>query len=294
MAFDVKAWMEEARALGHRLYAFCRPYYVAAKHKATDFMQSKDRLSDASFRNGLLQAFLTCVVLAPIPLMYGLWMLNMSFWYEAPLWYGLVLFMNVPQKMMPWKTVAQYMFIAVVCLLCWFRYCHWLWACLMCCLSFLRMNGKGKVMVLWQLRVESCIYEKVHAMLNTNMNDDAIEDVVRADGMIFNPDTFLLCAMAAFNWRDWHRAGFDFDLRDWTRIVSFKRAFVALNLWRVVVLVLPYCMCVLVRHIWPAAVETATADQEFGQAAAEPQSAGTMTQEDLEMWMEFSLSLIHI
>jgi hypothetical protein len=28
-------------------------------------------------------------------------------------------------------------------------------------------------------------------------------------------------------------------------------------------------------------------DQEFGQAAAKPESAGNMTQEDLEMWMEF-------
>jgi hypothetical protein len=286
MEFDVNAWMEEARALGHRLYAFCRPYYVAAKHKATDFMQSKDRLSDASFRNGLLQAFLTCVVLAPVPLMYGLWMLNASFWYEAPLWYGLVLFMNVPQKMMPWKTVAQYTFIAVVCLLWYFQHRHWTWACLMCYLSRLRMNGKGKVMVLWQLRVESNIYGKVHAMFKTNMSDKAKEDVVRADGMIFNPDAFILCAMAAFNWAKWQRAGFDFDLRDWTRVVSFKRAFVALNLWRFVVLVLPYCVCVLVRLFWTATVETV--DQEFDQAAAEPESAGTMTQEDLEMWMEFS------
>jgi hypothetical protein len=287
MAFDVNAWMEEARALGHRLHAFCRPYYMAAKRKATDFMQSKDRLSDASFRNGLLQAFLTCVVLAPIPLMYGLWMLNASFWYEAPLWYGLVLFMNVPQKMMPWKAVAQYMFIAVVCLLCWFQYCHWLWACLMCCLSFLRMNGKGKTMVLWQLRVESYMYEYVHAMFNTTMSADAIVNAVKSDNMICNPDTFIWCAMVAYNWEAWQRAGFDLDLRDWTRIVSFKRAFVALNLWRVVVFVLPYTVCVLVRHFWPVTVGTATVDQEFDQAAAKPESAGNMTQEEHEMWMEF-------
>ena len=286
MAFDVNAIAEEARALGHRLYAFCRPYYVAAKHKATDFMQSKDRLSDASFRNGLLQAFLTCVVLAPIPLMYGLWMLNASLWYEAPLWYGLVLFWNVPQKMMPWKTVAQYMFIAVVCLLVYFQHRHWLWACVMCYLSFLRMNGKGKVMVLWQLRVESYMYGHVHAMFKTKMSAKAIVNTVKSDGMIFNPDAFIWCAMVSYNWEAWHRKGFDLDLRDWTRIVSFKRTFVALNLWRFVVLVLPYCVCVLVRHCWPATVETV--DQEFDQAAAEPESAGTMTQEDLEMWMEFS------
>jgi len=291
MAFDVNACLEEARALGHNLYAFFKPGCISVKHNVTDFMESKDKTSDASFQNGLLQAFLTCVVLAPIPLMYWLWMLNASFWVEVPVWYGLVLCMNVPQKMMKWKAVAQGTFIAAVCLLCWFQYRHWAWACLMCYLSRLRMNGKGKVMILWQLRKETHIYEYVRSMITkvfkflpTMSADDRVH-VVQAEGLILNPFTFQSCAMVAYNWEAWQRAGYDVDLRDWTRIVSAKRAFVALTLWRLFVFGLPYGLYVLVGYLWPATVKTV--DEAFDQPTVKPESDGNLTEEQYKIFDEF-------
>lgn len=295
MAFDVMAIAEDVKAKCHRLYAFCKPCYISVKHNVTDFMESKDKTSDASFQNGLLQAFLTCVVLAPIPLMYWLWMLNASFWVEVPVWYGLVLCMNVPQKMMKWKTVAQGTFIAAVCLLCWFQYRHWAWACLMCYLSRLRMNGKGKVMILWQLRMEAWMWEYARTMIKKvfralpTMSHEKKVEVVKANDMIFNPNTFLLCAMVAFNWEAWHNAGFDVNLRDWTRIVSCRRAFVPLNLWRFVVFVLPYCLYVLVKDFWPATVETV--DEAFDQPTVKPESDGNLTEEQYKIFDEFLESL---
>jgi hypothetical protein len=292
MAFDVTACLEEARALGHRLYAFCSPYYFSAKRNVTDFMESKSKTSDASFHNGLLQAFLTCAVLAPVPLMYWLWLLNASFWVEVPLWYGLLLFMNVPQKMMAWKTVAQIMFIAAVCLLYFLQYRHWSWACLMCYLSRLRMNGNGKVMVLWQLRVETYIYEYVRCMIyevfkiRTMKPEDRV-CVVQAEGMIYNPFTFISCAMVACNWEAWHREGWEVDLRDWTRIVSAKRAFVALNLWRFFVFGLPYGLSVLVGYLWPATVETVVEEFEQPTVTVKPESDGNLTEEEYKIFKEF-------
>jgi hypothetical protein len=291
MAFDVNACLEEARALGHRLYAFFKPGCISVKHNVTHFMESKDKTSDASFQNGLLQAFLTCVVLAPIPLMYSLWVLNASFWVEVPVWYALVLCMNVPQKMMKWKAVAQGTFIAAVCLLCWFQYRHWAWACLMCYLSSLRMNGKGKVMILWQLRKETHIYEYVRSMITkvfkflpTMSADDRVH-VVQAEGLILNPFTFQSCAMVAYNWEAWQRAGYDVDLRDWTRIVSAKRASVALTLWRLFVFGLPYGLYVLVGYLWPATVETV--DEAFEQPTVKPESDGNLTEEQYNIFDEF-------
>lgn len=291
------AFMENARAKCHRLYAWCNPFCTPVKRKVTDFMESKTRTSDASFQNGLLQAFLTCVVLAPIPLMYWLWLLNASFWLEVPLWYGLVLFMNVPEKMMTWKTIAQCMFIAAVCLLWFFQYRHWSWACLMCSLSRLRMNGKGKVTILWQLRMEVEMWEFARTMIKKvfcalpTMSPEKKVEVVKANDMICNPNTFLLCAMVAFKWEAWHNAGFDVNLRDWTRIVSCRRAFVPLNLWRFVVFVLPYCLYVLARHFWPATVETV--DREFDQSTVKPESDGNLTEEEYKIWNEFFGELLN-
>lgn len=293
MAFDVMAIAEDVRAKCHRLYAFCKPYYISAKHNVTDFMESRSRTSDASFQNGLLQAFLTCVVLAPIPLMCGLWMLKVSFWYEVPLWYGLVLFMNVPEKMMSWKTVAQLMFIAAVYWLYFFQYRPWPWACLMCYLSRLRMNGKGKVMILWQLRMEACMWEYARTMIKKvvralpTMSPEKKVEVVKANDMICNPNTFLLCAMVACNWEAWHNAGFDVNLRDWTRIFSFRRAFVPLNLWRFVVFGLPYGLYFLVGYFWPATVETV--DEEFDQSTVtvKPESDGNLTEEEYKIFEAF-------
>jgi hypothetical protein len=289
----------QAKARWHRLWASCKPHCTLANQIVTTFVTTlKDEASqtaDASFKDGLWHAFLTCVVLAPPPLMYVLYMANVpASWYrEVPLWYGLVIFMNVPEKMMS-KTVAytaECVFATVACVLCFFGIWHWTWVLLMCFLSVQTMKGKGLVWILWQLRREVIMYFGLRECVGRIgvMKPSDKEAVVEADNMIWYPDTFLLCCMAAFTWKTWAKAGWNFDLRSWTRILSCKRAFVALMFWRILFFgLMTYCVYLFVMCVYGIAMYLCSAGEpakpEFRQSTPEPEPNGTsnLTQAERE------------
>jgi len=301
----------QAKARLHRLWAFCKPHYTRVNQTVTTFVTTlkdeESQTADASFKDGLWHAFLTCVVLAPPPLMYVLYMANVpASWYrEVPLWYGLVLFMNVPEKMMS-KTVAyiaECVFATVACVLCFFGIWHWTWVLLMCFLSVQTMKGKGLVWILWQLRREVIMYFGLRECVGRIgvMKSSDKEAVVEADNMIWYPDTFLLCCMAAFRWKSWEKEGWNFDVRSWTRILSCKRAFVALMIWRILFLVIVYCVCVVGTFVYAIVIPYCVylvgngiamyrrpacepVKPEFRQSTPEPEPNGTrnLTQAERE------------
>jgi hypothetical protein len=300
------AGANQGKALGHRLWAFCKPHYTLVKQNVTEFVTTfkgeGSKTADASFQDGLWHAFLTCVVLAPPPLMYMLYMVNVSasYYREVPLWYGLVLFMNVPEKKMM-KTVAKCVFVAVACLLWYCGIWHWAWALPMCLLSVQTMKGNGKVLILWQLRGEVIMYLHMRQCVIEirKMEDLDKEAVVEADDMIRNPDTFLLCCMAAFTWKTWAKIGWNFNLRSWTRILSCKRAFVALMFWRILFFgIMPYCVYLFVMCVYGIAMYLCSAGEpakpEFHQSTPEPETNGTrnLTQAEREAkfakWREYA------
>ena len=297
----MRASARKARALGHRLWAFCKPHYNLVEQNVTEFVTTfkseGSKTIDASFKNGLFQAFLTCVVLAPPPLMYMLYMVNVSasFYREVPLWYGLVLLMNVPETTMR-KSILLYSFFALACLLWYIGIWHWAWALLMCCLCFFvqKMNGNGKLLILWQLRGEVIMYFHMRTCVIPipDIDDEDKEAVVEAEGMIRNPDTFFLCCMVAFSWKTWQKDDYNVNLRSWTRILSCRRAFVSLMFWRILFFVcMPYCVYLVGTLVYSIAMYLCSAGEpvkpEFHQSTPEPETNGTRNLTEAERIAEF-------
>ena len=222
---------EDARAWGQALVASCARFLSHANNVvSTHVLHVRSPTFDATLRDGVGCALLTCVNASM--LMCWLPWFDVSYCVHAALWYALVLLTNVSENRLPGRIWWQCMFCVLVIAMSRLDYCHGVYAGFLCCVCFwLRMHGMGLVSIVWQLRVEVHIYIMVLWLIRwTQMAHDKMAAIVRADGMIWNPFTFLWCSAIAFNWDMYTE--YNIRISDWTRIVSWKRAFFALTFWR--------------------------------------------------------------
>lgn len=222
---------EDARAWGQALLASCARFLSHGNNVvSTHLLHVRSPTFDATLRDGVGCALLTCVNASM--LMCWISTFDVSYCVHAALWYALALLTNVSENRLPGRIWWQGMFCVLVTAMWSLGYCHAKYAGFLCCVCFcIRMHGMGLVSIVWQLRVEVNIYGNVvlHFFRWTVMARDELVAIVRADGMIWNPFTFIWCCIVAFNW---YRSSDGIHRRDWTRIVSWKRAFFALNFWR--------------------------------------------------------------
>ena len=300
---------EQTRTCFQKLWASVKPYCIAVRSRVVEFMETPHIEASASFQNGILNAFLTSMVLASPPMMYLLYMLGASSdWIrEVPVWYGILVFTNVPENMMR-KTRANVIFLFFCCLMYYLDYWGYIYAIVLIYFSRQKMKGKGFRAIMWQIRMEV----ECHCYIRTNLEfikrlldyeNKVKAAIVKAETMIWNPDTFLLCCMVAFQWRHWLSAGYDINQRSWTMILSCKRAFFSLNLWRIpffsvlhVVLHVAY-FCVMFLRSWMYDVfvtwlYSERVEPEFVENTPKPPETDNVTEDErefYEMWRIMAL-----
>ena len=192
---------------------------------------------DATLGEGLVCALITCVN-ASIPLMYWLWTFDVSC-VHAPVWYTLLLLINLTERKLPGKMKRKIMFSAFMGLMSVLGIYGTEYALFMCLLCFrIEMRGVGLIAIMWQMRVEVNIYGNFVLFLYKSKMVDLVP-IIKGDDMIWNPFTFMWCSLQAFNFSIYEKK-YGIQRQHWTRIVSYKRALFALNVWRFMALLAFY------------------------------------------------------